>query len=200
MQIKTITKDNFMKILNKVDNWAPEFKGHLHSLVNKLDHQNRKAYVAVDGSKVVGFMLYSLSVRRDNKIINIDLTVVDPQFRNQGIAQALKLNLAAKNKNATITAEVSPSNKASQHVNESLGATSIDKTMTMNPKTMLQKAKEKQAARIVPVTKKQTKAIQNISKEKHIKEHGCPPNKSKIRGYTRKDGIRVAAYCRKKRN
>lgn len=198
MLIKPISAGNFKKIRHKAENWSPEYRAHLSSLINKLG-PNRKVYVAVSGKKVIGFMIYSVSTRRDSTIINVDLTSVDPEHRNQGIATALKLHLAKRNKKATITAEVNPKNMPSVAVNMNLGASAVGHIMTMNPATMLEKAAEKQQRLAVPTGKKQFRALSNIQKEKNIKAHGCPPGKSKVRGYQRKDGIRVAAYCRKVR-
>lgn len=199
MQIKTISKANFKKIQHLVENWSPEYRAHLTALVNKLDDENRRAYVAVLRNKAIGFLLYTISKRRDHVTINVDLTSVDPAHRNKGVATALKLHLASKHKTATITAEVNPRNLASVAVNAGLGATAVGHVMTMNPATMIRRATERQQERIRPVTAKAKRAISNIQKEKRIKEHGCPPGKGKIRGYTRKDGVQVASYCRTKR-
>lgn len=194
MKINTISAGNFRRILPRVEDWSPEFRAHLHSLANKLDATHR-AYVAVAGRQVIGFMLYSVSKRRNQTTINVDLTSVDPLHRNKGVSTALKLHLAQHHRSATITSEVDPKNMPSVAVNLNLGATAIGHTMTMNPTVMLQRAAERRHV-VRPPTRQHQKALEKIRKERHIKEHGCPPGKSRVKGYRRKDGVRVATYCR----
>jgi L-amino acid N-acyltransferase YncA len=142
MIITHISRDDFKLLIPKFSKWCDKLKKHGQALINNFK-ENRHILIAKENYKILGFLIYHVSERRNKKIITVELTCVKHKHRSKGIGKKLLASLAGRNNEdiVEIVSEVSKGNVASRAKNLSLGAQEHEGHFIMNPKTVLLKDK-----------------------------------------------------------
>lgn len=123
MMIAKMTADHVSQIaeLEKIcfsDPWSE------NSIAHEIENELSLWLVALDGDRVAGYV-GSQSVMGESDMMNI---AVHPDYRRQGIAEALVLALVSRLKsegNYQLTLEVRASNTPAQRLYEKLGFTEV---------------------------------------------------------------------------